>query len=184
MNKRHETIHRMAELILYFASASKDDELFGSIKLNKLLFVADFWAYGYLGKSITGATYIHQQMGPTPDPSVFLAAREKLERAGKLLIREESTIAGVRKRPVAQSAPDMSSFSTAEMSIAEAALKSLRHLNNVQSSEWSHELSGWRYTKMGEEIPYATAFVWHKIPATADDFAWAEQEILAIEGEG
>jgi len=75
---------KLAELIVFFAEESKDDIQFGSVKLNKLLFLADFWAYGHLGQSITGATYVRQDHGPTPS------------RTCRLLVRRRSLSPGLR----------------------------------------------------------------------------------------
>lgn len=52
--------------MLYIAKRSLTDPYFGYVKLNKILFYADFVAYGELGKPITGATYIRNLYGPTP----------------------------------------------------------------------------------------------------------------------
>src|SRR5690606_1570423 len=91
---------KLAELVIFFARESEKDRLFGSTKLNKLLFLADFLAYGYLGKPITGARYIHKKRGPTPSPDEFLPVREDLIANGRLNIIEEETYYGTRKRPV------------------------------------------------------------------------------------
>src|SRR5574341_367355 len=93
---------KLAELIMFFASESASDRLFGSTKLNKLLFLSDFLSYGYRGCSITGTTYIHQKRGPTPDPDQFLPVREELIDSGRLGITLEETFLGNRKRPVAK----------------------------------------------------------------------------------
>jgi hypothetical protein len=56
---------KLVELVLFFSRQCEDDKSFDMAKLNKLLFLADFWAYAHLGQSITGSTYIHQEHGPT-----------------------------------------------------------------------------------------------------------------------
>ena len=97
---------KLAELVIFFASESEKDRLFGSTKLNKLLFLADFLAYGYLGSPITGARYIHQKRGPTPSPDEFLPVRESLVANGRLEIVEEETFYGTRKRPKSNNKPN------------------------------------------------------------------------------
>ena len=172
---------RLAELIVYFAKYSEKDLFFGSTKLNKLLFVADFLAYGYLGQSITGATYIHQKQGPTPEPSQFLAARETLISTGRLRIQEEDTYSGTRKRPVTDDYPNLHLFDKRELQICEAAIESLKHMNNLEISEWSHGFLGWLYTKEGEEIPYYMAYMWGRTEPTKDDFEWANNMLQEFE---
>ncbi len=48
---------KLRELVLYLATLSEGDATFGKVKLNKLLFYADFNAYLKFGKPITGHEY-------------------------------------------------------------------------------------------------------------------------------
>src|SRR4051812_14637834 len=57
---------KLRELILYIAESSVDDADFGITKLNKILFNADFTAFGRRGEAITGVDYQHLQFGPAP----------------------------------------------------------------------------------------------------------------------
>jgi len=54
--------------VLYLSQRSADDPGFGMVKLNKLLYRADFEAYRLLGHSITGAVYEKQDFGPVARP--------------------------------------------------------------------------------------------------------------------
>ncbi len=51
------TDEKLRELILHICIRSEDDEAFGAVKLNKLLFFSDFLAYLRLRKAITGQDY-------------------------------------------------------------------------------------------------------------------------------
>jgi len=164
---------KLAELIIFFARESDRDRLFGSTKLNKLLFLADFLAFGHLGKPITGARYIHQKRGPTPSPDEFLPVRESLIDAERLEIVEEETYYGTKKRPVAKSNPDMSKFSKKEIEIALEALETLKHMGNIESETWSHKFIGWIYTTEGQEISYSSAYLWQGVPLSEEDYEWA-----------
>jgi len=166
---------RIVELILFFSEQSVDDRFYGSAKLNKLLFLADFNAYGHLGKSITGMSYVHQTKGPTPRPGEFLLIRDRMISNGDLGIREEETYVGIRRKPIAQRAPDISIFSKDEIEICFAALEELKHLTATEGSEWSHKILGWLYTEEGETIPYSSIYLWTKIPLTTEDMGWAIQ---------
>lgn len=171
---------KLAELVIFFARESEKDRLFGSTKLNKLLFLADFLAYGYLGMPITGANYIHQKRGPTPSPDEFLPVREQLITDGRLSIIEQETYYGTRKRPVTSSNPDMSKFSNKEVEIAYEALETLKHMGNVESENWSHKFVGWLSTAEGEEIPYSTAYLWQGVPLSEEDFEWARATAVQL----
>ena len=176
---------RLAALILFFADECADDRYFGATKLNKLLFTADFWAYGYLGQSITGSTYVHQEHGPTPEPRLFLSTRDELVDSGCLKIVTEGTYKGIRKRPVAEVEPDLSLFTEDELSICKDAIEHLCSMTAHESREWSHSFLGWRYTGNGDVIPYYTAFLWHENLVTRSDILWGMRmaEELGLERE-
>jgi hypothetical protein len=73
---------KFRELILLIARESEGDPRFGSIKLNKLLFYADFVAYQHLGKPITGQEYFALPQGPAP--RYMVPIREKMEADGDI----------------------------------------------------------------------------------------------------
>jgi len=55
---------KMAELILYVSDRCQLDPAYGSTKLNKILFYADFLYYAKHGTSITGQEYMRLDKGP------------------------------------------------------------------------------------------------------------------------
>ena len=57
---------KFGNLILYVAERSEHDDRFGAVKLNKIMYYADFTAYWKLGRPITGATYQRLDEGPLP----------------------------------------------------------------------------------------------------------------------
>jgi hypothetical protein len=57
---------KIRELILLIAEWCQADPKFGAIKLNKLLFHADFSAFLTHGDPITGQEYFKLPQGPTP----------------------------------------------------------------------------------------------------------------------
>lgn len=170
---------KLAELIVFFTKHSQDDRLFGSTKLNKLLWAADFLAYGYMGQSITGARYIHQERGPTPAPEQFMPVRDSLIRSGRLRIEEEETYRGTMRRPVTDSDPDETLFEDGELDLCRDLLEDFGRMSNREVSKWSHDFPGWRYSRLGEEIPYQAVYLWEKEPVTKDDIEWG----LRVAGE-
>ena len=173
--------NKLAELIIFFAHESNDDRFFGSTKLNKLLLLSDFKAFGYLGEPVTGADYVHQKFGPTPAPRQLLPILEHLVNNDRLRIDEAQTYKGLRRRPVALSEPDLSVFSEAELQICQDTLNALRHMSNEECSEWSHDFLGWLSTKEGEIIPYETAFIWEKRSVTKDTMDWAIRKAINLD---
>src|SRR4051794_39698051 len=72
-------------LVHYICWRCEDPTKLGAVKLNKVLWRADFRAYLELGDPVTGATYIKRQYGPVP--SDILPTLRQLEAEGKLSIR-------------------------------------------------------------------------------------------------
>jgi hypothetical protein len=171
---------KLAELVVFFSKSSIDDALFDSVKLNKLLFLTDFRAYGHLGIPITGTEYVHQQFGPAPQSNQILRVFDRLQAEGRLKIEEEETYSGVRRKPVALDDPDMSLFSQDEQDIARDAYYDLRYMSGLESSQWSHTILGWLHTSIGETIPYQSAFLWQKQPVTIDSMLWAWRKAVEL----
>lgn len=163
--KRQFDRGKFKEMVLYFAarSAQSRDEGFGMVKLNKLLYRADFEAYRTLGHSITGETYERQEFGPVArDLPIVL---DELGEAGRL--RWEQIPAGPHIRNVPsvpdhdEALPDPRVFSEDELNVMERALRELSTYGGKAASEWSHEQSaGWNLAgEDGNVIEYRTAFV-------------------------
>ena len=83
------TVEKLRGLILHICIRSEDDEAFGAVKLNKLLFFSDFLAFVRLGKAITGQEYQKLDHGPAPR-RMLLVIRE-MERSG--VIRQRNVCA-------------------------------------------------------------------------------------------
>jgi len=156
---------RLENLVLYLASKSGEDEGYGKVKLNKLLFRADFEAYRLLGASITGEEYKKQEWGPVAAHLPSLLRR--FESRGVLTVEEVPAGPYVRQVPVLGEghAPNPEVFSEREREIIDRALAELRAHGARSVSDWSHEKSvGWRLTPTNKPIPYDTAIVMSEPP--------------------
>jgi hypothetical protein len=171
---------KFKELVIYFCAASKraGDEGFGMVKLNKLLYRADFEAYRLLGHPITGETYEKQEFGPVARDLPI--ALDELGAAGRL--RWELIPRGphTRKVPTMTNDPDavadMTAFPSDERDVIETTLRELAVYGGKGASEWSHEESaGWRMVpEYGQPIDYGTTFLSTK-PIPAKDLERARQ---------
>lgn len=151
---------RFKELVLYLTERSPEavDPRMSRVKLNKLLFRSDFEAFRLLGKSITGATYVHGEHGPMAEELPI--AEEELGRAGYLHYRTDESGPYPRKVPIADESADEEQFSIEERGIMDRALEELAPHGGRGASRWSHEESaGWRLTKDDEVIPYETSII-------------------------
>lgn len=148
---------KFRELLLYIAEQCADDPTFGSVKLNKILFYADFAAYRQLRRPITGATY--RKLSEGPAPKELLPSRHHLVDAGRLAIESRSYFGHMQKRPVALSVDDadVSVFSESELEIVDETIAFFRGKSAREVSDYSHREPGWILAQDYEEIPYQTA---------------------------
>ncbi|HEX8694363.1 MAG TPA: Panacea domain-containing protein [Longimicrobium sp.] len=170
---------KLAELILYVAVASEEDEHFGSTKLNKILFYADFAAYAVTGESITGHVYRKLPYGPVPRE--LPAVRKRLTKSGSLAIQNRARYLYRQERPVALREPDLSLFSGQEIAIVNEVIRWLWNDSATEVSERSHGFLGWKSARMNEEIPYHTVFL-SDDPPTQADFKYA-RDLIRQEGK-
>ncbi len=148
---------KFRELILYIAEKSHGDRRFGAIKLNKILYYADFAAYRRLGAPITGDEYQHLSEGPAPRH--LLEHRDYLIEDGSAELRFVPYANCVQQRLVPMRKPDVGLFHPDELAIVDEVIEDLRPLNARQLSDQSHEELGYRLTQDGETIPYRTAWL-------------------------
>ncbi len=149
---------KFKELVLFLAEASEEDEGFGMVKLNKLLYRADFESFRLLGHPITGATYEKQEYGPVARELPL--ALDELARAGYLTWHRLESGPYTRKVPSAIERADAAQFTDEELAIIGTTLDELAAHGGKSVSRWSHEESaGWRAKELGEAIPYETAII-------------------------
>ena len=160
---------KLNELILYVARKSEDDPRFGAVKLNKILYYADFSAYRLTGASITGATY--QKLNEGPAPREMLPTRRILLDSGDIEIVHRPYFTGIQQRIVATREPDISVFTTEELRIADEVVSFFRHMTAREISDFSHREPGWILTELGEDIPYHTAWLSSEpVPQEAEEY--------------
>ncbi len=149
---------KFKELVLLFAERSSTDPLMSRVKLNKLLYYADFEAYRRRGRSITGATYVKGEHGPMA--SELPRAEEELGRAGYLSWRSEEAGPYTQKLPVALEGADKTQFTDEELGFVADALRELKDVGGRGAREWSHKNSaGWNLVDDEAAIPYETSFI-------------------------
>jgi hypothetical protein len=153
-----ESEKKLAELILYISRKSAGDPRFGAIKLSKLLCFCDFFAFGLTGRSITEAEYQHLENGPAPKR--LRPVRKELERQGDLHVEHVPLKSGNEQiRTVALREAELSQFSGAEIALIDNVID--RYWDDDADSiiKRSHDLIGWRATKLKETIPLNSILV-------------------------
>jgi hypothetical protein len=162
---------KLKELILYLASRMERDRHAGQgrIKLAKLLWLSDFEAFRRFGKSITGARYVADELGPAPVDEL-LALRD-LEGSGYLVLEPGYE----RQRlPRAKRPPNTKVFGRNELALVDEILDRYRAWTGKQLVDLAHEYPGYRVAEMGHEIPYRSVYISTEGP-TAHDIARAEE---------
>jgi hypothetical protein len=149
---------KFKEAVLYLSRQSAGDGGFGMVKLNKLLYRADFEAFRVVGHSITGATYERQDYGPVARELPL--ALDELAARGYLSWQIVGDEPYARKVPGADTEPDLSLFADDEIAVMDRALQELAAHGGKSASDWSHEESaGWRVHRNGETITYESGLI-------------------------
>ena len=162
----HPNDTKLRELILLLAEWSQADPKFGAIKLNKLLFHADFSAFLTYGEPITGQEYFALPQGPAP---------RRLKPMTELMIKHQEfawqTVQFFdrkQKRPIALRSPDLSVFTGPEVGLIRQTIEKFWRLSATEISDQSHLFLGWKAAHLKETIPYSTALVSRRAPTAAE----------------
>jgi len=149
---------KLRELILYVSSMCELDESFGSIKLNKILFNADFGAYALWGKPITGVDYFALENGPAPRPMKKIL--RLMQENEEIAIREKDYYGFDQHRVFPLRSADIKKlFSVDEINLVFRVIQKCWGRSGKSMSEESHEFLGWSAAALEETIPYSVALV-------------------------
>ena len=150
---------KFRELIVYIVRRSTPDPTFGAIKLNKVLYYADFAAYRQFDKPITGATYRKFIEGPAPVelPDV----RRELIDSGDASLEEWPYFTGMQYRLVIAEGrnPDLELFRPGELELVDSVIDFFEGKTAREVSDFSHREPGWVIAEDREVIPYETAWL-------------------------
>ncbi len=148
---------KFRELIVYIAKSSERDPTFGAVKLNKILYYADFAAFRQLNKPITGATYRKLMEGPAPYE--MLEERRALIDSGDAEIQHVPYFTGMQQRVVAKREPDRELFEPGELGIVDQVMQFFHGKTAREVSDFSHQEPGWAVARDREVIPYDTVWL-------------------------
>jgi hypothetical protein len=163
---------KFRELLLYVAKRSESDPDFGDTKLHKILFFAEFLAYGRTGKAITWQPFQKLEWGPAAKR--LLPVRRKMEAAKEAATAERDHYGYVQRRMVALREPDLTEFSGPEIAIVDEVIEDLRGKNARDVSDLSHLFPGWQVARVGVEIPYEAVFLSSR-PLTEEEKKYATE---------
>ena len=169
---------RLGEAMLYVAERLADDPAGrGAVKLNKILWWADFESFRERGCSVTGAVY--QKLAEGPAPVRLLPARDKLVESGAVEIVDRHIGARSPEKVLRVLRKPEPVFGDDDVRYLERALKRFHGMTGRECSDFSHHASaGWQTVKQGQIIPYETSIIDTRTPSEAD-LAWARS--VAVE---
>ena len=148
---------KLRELILYIAQRSAGDPFFGGIKLNKILFNADFTSYGRRREAVTGQEYQRLKNGPAPRRMKPIL--RDLEDSGDIVMEKVEIGRYTQDRVIPKREPDLSMLDKADLALVDESIALIRPMSGSYVSDLSHEFVGWKIVKEGETIPYNTVFL-------------------------
>ncbi len=148
---------KFKELIVYVAERCADDPSFGAVKLNKILYYADFDAYRLLHQPISGATY--RKLSEGPAPKELVSSRDELIEQGRIELEERPYFNRTQKRLVLTQgeAANPEIFSVDERQVVDQVIQFFWGKSAREVSDYSHREPGWLAAGDREQIPYETA---------------------------
>lgn len=168
---------KLRELVLYIAGQCEGDRTFGAVKLNKILFYADFISFAEHGEPVTGVQYKKYPLGPVP--VVLKRERKKMEADGDIVIRKKTYYGGTQHRVTPIREPDFEKLNARDIALVDHIIKAFANHSGGAMSDLSHDRA-WRNASEGDTIPYEAAFVSDE-PLTERDIAISDEMIAEYE---
>ncbi|MQS89676.1 DUF4065 domain-containing protein [Lactobacillus salsicarnum] len=133
---------------------SQRDKNLSKTKLNKLLFYADFYNFQKTSNSLTGASYKHDHFGPVPTDFELLYTQ--LSDDGVIDMVPFENMHG--EKIISKKEFNSDNFTSSEIQILNEVLKKFSKFNAKEISQYSHQESAFKETKLKENISYEFAF--------------------------
>lgn len=167
---------RLRELILYVAKRCDNAPRLGGIKLNKILWKADFDSFASRGVPVSGRAYQRLEFGPAPVDMAPLHA--EMARDGQVEVVQIDVGDGlVEHRTRALVEPRLNWFTAEDLKFVDEAIAYYWDKTGTQASEDSNGVA-WRTRANGDPMPYELAYLSDRKVGEAQG-----ERILALAGE-
>jgi len=156
---------RLREMILFVAKECIESGRFGAVKLNKIIWKADFDSYAERGIPVTGRAYKRQKLGPVLHEMVPL--QNDMTRSGEILIEQvDLGDSFVELRTIALRDPNLRLFTEDDLEYVRRSIRHYWTMTGTESSDESHGVA-WKTRRNGDFMPYETALLSDRRPGKA-----------------
>jgi len=155
---------RLRQIVLYVAQRCERAEYFGAIKLNKIIWKADFDAFAERGVPVTGREYRRQKLGPTLREMRPL--QTEMLKDGTIRIDRRNVGEYIEQRTIALADPDTSLFTAEDIAYVDQSIQHYWDMTGTETSDESHGVA-WRTRANGEPMPYESALLSDRVPKAA-----------------
>lgn len=163
--------------LAHYVIAKSDPSRLGAIRLNKILFYIDSFAYLRDGRSLTGETYIKRQHGPVPKH--ILGVLGDLEHADAIVIHDHG-YTGIREF-LPRNDPDVSKLTADELQLIEAVRSHICDNHSATSISLASHDAAWEAANIGEPIPHYAALATNAGEITKDVQKWGNSVVSRYE---
>jgi hypothetical protein len=153
---------RLRQLILYVSLRCEKAERFGRIKLNKIIWRADFEAYAQRKLPVTGRMYQKLEYGPAAKE--ILPLLTEMQKIGQIEYIEtdfgedRSGEPIIEQRPIAKIPPNLAYFTRADLAFVEDSIDYYWDKTGTEASDDSHGMA-WQARNLRETIHYELAYL-------------------------
>jgi hypothetical protein len=146
----------LGEAVLYVSKACDKAQNFGLVKLNKIIWRADFESFAQRGQPVTGRQYQRLKQGPAPVE--MLPILNELQAAGLLAIKRVPQGDYEEQRPIALQEPVLTFFSPQDLLFLDQSIAAYWDKTGKEVSDISHG-AAWKSREDGEAMPYELAYL-------------------------
>ena len=151
---------RLKDLVLYVSAKCRTAPRLGLIKLNKIIWRADFRAFERRGLPVSGRYYQRLKFGPAPIEMPPILA----EMAQQGLLEFEITDFGFdddgksikERRPIPLAKPSLQWFSPDDLVFVDESIDHYWNMTGMETSDDSHGIA-WRTRSNGDPMPYESS---------------------------
>ena len=167
---------RLLDVVHYICSKCDPAEL-GNVKLHKVLYFADMLHFVGTGRALTGGEYQKQRFGPCARHLTWAICQ--LRDNGRLEVRQRDFHGFIKMDYIGRGEVRYVPLGNYVIPLLNDVIDFVCRHSAKEISELSHN-AAWEAVKLGDRIPYFTAY-WMQLPEVTDeDVAAAEVELRSI----